>query len=267
MFLFSPLWCYGEMGKTISETNLVNHQNCFIFDVQVMVVMRTWNTSKGTTVQRVLFGRSNVYMLFNETYRLLVDTGAKTDGKKLLRRLVSTGKPDGVIMTHTHFDHMGNAGILKDRYAPVFIVHEAEKGYLESGNIPLPEGSCRWTRFISRLGAEKVPHWFQSRGVRADIFFRERYNLEAFGFNAYVLHTYGHSPGSASVIIDNEMALVGDALMGVPGMLFPPYADNIPAVVQSWKKLLDTGCHTFHPAHGFPVGRKKLELAYKRRTH
>jgi len=254
------------MGTTLSETNLVNHQNYYIFDAQVMVVMRTWNTSNGTTLQRVLFGRSNVYMLINETYRLLVDTGAKTDVNKLLRRLVSTGKPDGVIMTHTHFDHMGNAGTLKDRYAPVFIIQEAEKEYLERGDSPLPKGTCRWTRVISKLGTEKVPHWFRSRGVKADIFFRERYNLAAFGFNAYVLHTDGHSPGSSSVIIDNEMALVGDALMGVPGMLFPPYADNIPAVVQSWKKLLDTGCQTFHPAHGFPVDRKKLELAYRRRV-
>jgi len=227
--------------------------------------MKTWKTTHGAIIQRILFGRSNVYLLINESYRLLVDTGVKADARKLLRRLISIGKPDGVILTHTHFDHMGNAGMLKDRFAPVFIVQEAEKAYLESGDIPLPNGAYRWSRFFSKLGAEKVPHWFRARGVKADIIFRERYNLEAFGFKGYVLHTEGHSPGSASIVIDNEIALVGDALMGIPGTVFPPYADDVAATVRSWKKLLDTGCQTFHPAHGFPVSRKKLEQAYMKR--
>jgi hydroxyacylglutathione hydrolase len=229
--------------------------------------MITWLTSNGYKITRVLFGRSNVFMISSEKSKLLIDTGSKGDGKRLLTHLAKIGSPDAVIMTHTHFDHAGNAGMLKEHFSPKFIVQEKEKDFLESGDSPIPHGTRPWTRFIYSLGAEKKQHWFHVQGVKADIVFGERYDLSDLGFNAYLLHIPGHSAGSCCVVVDNEIALAGDTLIGViPGSAFPPWGDDADGIIRSWKKLLDTGCHTFLPAHGFAIGRKRLESEYGRRS-
>ena len=229
--------------------------------------MKTWITGNGYKIIRVLLGRSNVFMISNEQSKLLIDTGSKGDGKRLLTHLAKIGSPDAVILTHTHFDHAGNAGMLKEHFSPKFIVQEKEKDFLESGDSPIPQGTRPWTRLIYSLGAEKKQHWFHVPGVKADIIFEERYDLRNFGFNAYILHIPGHSAGSCCLIVDNEIAIAGDTLIGViPGSAFPPWGDDSAGIIRSWKKLLDTGCHTFFPAHGFPVSREKLEKEYKRRA-
>lgn len=228
--------------------------------------MKTWVTSGGCTVTRVIFGRSNVFLLSSGASRLLVDTGLAGDGKLLLIRLQQTGSPDTVIMTHTHFDHAGNAGKVKEKFSPAFIVHEREKKFLESGDSPIPKGTMGWTRFLYNLGAERVPQWFHVHGVKADIVFTERYDLTKFCGNTYIIHTPGHSTGSSSVVIDNEIALVGDTMGGVLGFVFPAWGNNVDAIIFSWQKLLETGCHTFHPSHGFPVSRKTLEKEYEKRV-
>lgn len=197
---------------------------------------------------------------------MLVDTGWAGDRKRLLARLRQAGKPDVVMMTHTHFDHAGNAGMLKDMFSPRFIVHESEKDFLQSGDSPVPGGTMRWTRLIYKLGAARVPRWFHVTGVTADLVFRERLDLADFGFTSYILHTPGHSAGSSSLVVDNEVALVGDTAVGTPGSAFPPWGDDREAILTSWEKLLATPCRIFHPAHGFPVTRQRLEREYLRRV-
>ncbi len=228
--------------------------------------MRTWTTTQGYVITRVLFGRSNVFLVSNGTSSLLVDTGWSREGKKLLKRLEHTGRPDAVIITHTHFDHAGSAGRVMERFAPKFIVQSLEKDFLESGDSPVPNGTMFLTRFLYNLGAERMPQWFHVQGVRAGDVFSENYDLSAFGFNAYVLHTPGHSAGSSSIIIGNETALVGDTLTGTPGSLMSPWGDDPEEMIRSWKKLLDTGCHTFHPSHGIAVSRSRLEKEYREKS-
>ena len=92
-------------------------------------------------------------------------------------------------------------------------------------------------------------------------------NLQDFGFNGYILHTPGHSPGSQSIIVDNEIALVGDAMFGVfPGSIFPPFADNEEELITSWGKLIQTGCRLFLPSHGTADKSDLLKIEYQKRT-
>jgi glyoxylase-like metal-dependent hydrolase (beta-lactamase superfamily II) len=86
-----------------------------------------------------------------------------------------------------------------------------------------------------------------------------------FGFNAFVMHTPGHSPGSISVIIDNEIAIVGDAMFGVfRNSVFPPFADDLKQMVLSWGKLLETECTSFLPGHGTEKNRGLLQRQFEK---
>ncbi|MGE5424588.1 MAG: hypothetical protein ACM3N9_04445 [Syntrophothermus sp.] len=85
--------------------------------------------------------------------------------------------------------------------------------------------------------------------------------------NLYLLHTPGHTAGSMSMIIDDEIALAGDTLFGVfKGSVFPPYAEDEELMIKSWKILLSTNCKLFMPSHGTSITRSLLEKSFKRRA-
>ena len=45
---------------------------------------------------------------------------------------------------------------------------------------------------------------------------------------------------------------------------FPPYADNISEMIESWGILLNTDCKIFLPGHGREIKRNHLENEYKK---
>jgi glyoxylase-like metal-dependent hydrolase (beta-lactamase superfamily II) len=80
-----------------------------------------------------------------------------------------------------------------------------------------------------------------------------------------LMHTPGHTKGCLSVIVDNELAIVGDAMFGVfPGSIFPPYGNDVRQMVESWEKLLETSCRLFIPAHG-SANKRDRSKCYSRR--
>jgi glyoxylase-like metal-dependent hydrolase (beta-lactamase superfamily II) len=101
--------------------------------------------------------------------------------------------------------------------------------------------------------------------VEGNLLVEEQYDLNPLGFNAYIMHTPGHTVGSISVIVDHEIAIVGDAMFGVfRNSVFPPFISDTQAMVRSWKKLLDTGCEIYLPSHGREIPRELLHKEYVR---
>jgi len=231
---------------------------------------RTWATSGGARVHEVLHGRCNCYLVVGNGTSLLVDTGRCRNVAALQAGLAQAGvapeQPLLVVLTHTHFDHAENAAQVRATYDATLFVHRSEAGYLAMGDSPLPAGSVLPTRLLSRA----VSGWMQRRvryaPTEADELVDERLDFRSRGVPAYLLHTPGHSKGSLSVIVDNEVGLVGDAMVGiVPGATFPPYADDPNRLMTSWQALLATGCSRFLPAHGSERGRSQLARSLARR--
>ena len=78
------------------------------------------------------------------------------------------------------------------------------------------------------------------------------------------MHTPGHTPGSICIIVDDEIAIVGDSMFSVhPGQAMVPYVMDRKTLLKSWKKLLATRCSLFLPAHGRPIDRKTVEEEYR----
>ena len=64
--------------------------------------------------------------------------------------------------------------------------------------------------------------------------------------------------GSLSVLLPDGSAFVGDLAFNVfpwGGPIFPPFADNVPRLLESWKLLLARGITTIYPGHGKPSDR------------
>ena len=231
--------------------------------------MQSWCTGDGQIVRRVLTGRSSAFLVSNGESHVLIDTGHARGFRQLSRNLarlcVPQEKLSALLLTHAHYDHAENAHRIKASYATTLIIQREEVGYLSRGENPMIYGTTRFVRSLTNLLGKRVLAHANYPPATADRTFDETLDLSPFGVNAYVLHTPGHSAGSASVIVSGEIALAGDALFGVfRNSAFPPFADLPLVLIESWKKLLDTGCTLFLPAHGGAVTRDVLQREYEK---
>jgi len=230
--------------------------------------MKTWRTNSGCEIIQVLSGRSNVFLLTNGEKNILVDTSVKLMRRALENRLneLDIARIDYLILTHTHMDHAGNARWAREKYQAPVIVHKDEASYLMSGKNVMISGTNFITRPLLNLTAKWAAPKIKFESCQYDLLVDERFDLKDLGFNAYILHTPGHTPGSMSVVVDGEVAMVGDCMFGVfPGSVFPPFAVDVPQMIKSWGKLLETGCRVFLPSHGTANGRALVERDFNKR--
>lgn len=229
--------------------------------------MNTWKTPGGYTIIRILSGRSNVFLLTNGEKNILIDTGLQFKWNKLEKRLkhLNVNLIDYLILTHTHYDHAGNSKSIKEKYKAQIIVHRNEAALLTSGENILPNGTNPITRLIIRLFAKRFLSIAKYEPCQYDYLVDSALDLGNFGFNAYIMHTPGHTIGSMSIIIDDYVAIVGDTMFGIfKWSVFPPYANNITQMIDSWGKLLKTSCLVFIPGHGSANSRSLVQKEYNK---
>lgn len=233
-------------------------------------MIKQWTTAASTEIYQVQKGRINSYLICHKNGKILVDSGLNRLTKKLVRNINSiiakNDKIDYLVATHTHFDHCQNFSFVSKKFNSKIIVHSSEAFNLLSGQTQIPYG----TFFLSKLFFS-IAKLFGNKVVKIpeaepDILVKEI--MAPFGNNSIpILHTPGHSPGSMCLIIDDEIAIAGDAVFGVfPNRAFPPFADDVPELIESWGTLLETNCKIFLPGHGKPVSRKTLEKEFQNRS-
>lgn len=230
--------------------------------------MKQWITKSGSRILMISGGRSNIFLVTNNQTNILIDTGPAFMGRSLLKKLkrLNISSIDFLVLTHTHFDHAANAYLLKDNYKLKVIVHEAEAEFLSSGDSPVPAGTNAFTSWLVRNFGKATERFVRYHPCPADISVTQEFDFSLTGLNAGIIHTPGHSSGSLSLIVDQEIALVGDTLFGTyPDSCFPPFADDVPELLKSWQTLLNSGCRLFLPSHGRGRTREMLERHLKSR--
>ncbi|HWQ97757.1 MAG TPA: MBL fold metallo-hydrolase [Clostridia bacterium] len=231
--------------------------------------MLSWRTSDGQIVRRVLTGRSNAYLISNGERHVLIDAGHAIGYATLQRNLARLQVPQeelaALVLTHAHYDHAENAHRIRTDDSTMVIIQRDEAAFLSRGENPMIYGTTRFTRRLTNLLGKRVLARANYAPTLADQTFDESLDLNPFGVTAYALHTPGHSVGSACIVVGGEIALVGDTLFGVfRNAAFPPFADLPLVLIESWKKLLDTGCSLFLPGHGGAVSRDVLAREYEK---
>ena len=232
--------------------------------------MRSWQTSGGHNIIQILSGRSNVFLLTNDRSNILVDTGPQFMWNTLQKRLESLhiDQIHLLVLTHSHFDHAANACRIKEKYKAQVIIHHSEANYLASGDNILPSGTNPITRLLVRIFAKQFRSIALYQPCNSDYKIEDIYDLADWGFNAYLIHTPGHTQGSICLIVDNEVALVGDTMFGISRWtVFPPFASDQNQMLKSWGKLLETNCKIFMPSHGSANARSIVEKDYFKRSN
>jgi hydroxyacylglutathione hydrolase len=230
-------------------------------------ILKNWKTKYGYKIFQVLSGRSNSYLISSDAHNILVDTGKESAYPRLKRNIdslkLSNQEIRYLILSHTHFDHCQSAKNLAEQYHCQIIVSERAIESIENGYTTLPNGTVLIPKLISRFGRIIGEKRYGYQPFRPDILVKGNHDLHQVGIDIKIIETEGHSLDSVSIIVDNEIAVVGDAMFGVfKNSTFPPFADNIEEMIESWGKLLQTDCHLFLPGHGKEVKRELLQKEY-----
>jgi hydroxyacylglutathione hydrolase len=231
--------------------------------------MKIRETKNSYSVSGILTGRSNVFLITGNGKNILIDTGPGRMWKKLRARLKKLDIKiiDYLILTHSHYDHAGNAAKVKREFGAKVIINKEESEFLERGENILPQGTNLFTRLLVKTVSPFHISLLNYEPCRPDILTDQYFDLNNFAINIFIIHTPGHSPGSQSVIVDNEIAIVGDTMFGIfPGSVFPPFAEDEKEMINSWRKLLQTDCSQFLPSHGTANSRELLERNILKRT-
>lgn len=187
---------------------------------------------------------------------VLVDAGARPgDADRILAVMADRGVEPGdlalIVITHAHADHCGALSVLHHRTGAQVAIQEAGAEVLRLGI----SAEIRPNSLLGRLFGLLARNGPGYEGVDPDTLFGEELDLYPFGVRGRMLHTPGHTPCSASILLPGGEALVGDLVMGMPRPRVPKlphFATHPSQARESIEELLDLGVHTFYTAHGGP---------------
>ena len=229
--------------------------------------MKSWKTKSGYEIFPVLSGRSNSYLIRADGYNILVDTGTEKNINKLKSGISSLKLTDNkisfLILTHAHFDHCQNAAKIKEEENCKVIISITGKESSEKGFSKLPKGVFLITKPMTLFGNLIRERRFGYKPFDADILVEDEFDFTDYDLKLKLIKTAGHSFDSISILVDDEVAIVGDTMFGIfKNSILPPFADNPIEMVASWKKLASTGCYIFLPGHGSEIKRELLQKEY-----
>lgn len=210
-----------------------------------------WTTKKDSKVTLTVSGRNNVYLIESSGTVMLVDAGMAYMYDNLIYKIGKTKvTPSIITLTHAHYDHAENTDRLRKHFTAKILIHKSEAAHLSAGVNPEDDP------FSGAHEADDENY----RPVKADIPAEDGYQIDGIR----IMHTPGHTPGSICVIVDNEIAIVGDTMFSVhPGQAMVPYVMDRKTLLKSWERLLRTECRLFLPAHGRPIMRKVVEAEFR----
>lgn len=229
--------------------------------------MKVYTTQKGTQVHCKKLGFANVYIIRNDNMAFMIDTGISAKSQLLEDNISKENlNIEYIILTHAHYDHCGNAAMMKKLSGAKIIAHENSVPILRQGYSDAPRGTNIFSKLLVSFYDKifnKLPKWHPTD---PDITFRKEYDIQEAEINLKVIHTPGHSNDSISIIVDNEVSFVGDTMFGIHNnTAMPPFANDIDLLFRSWEKLLETNISIFFPGHGKPIRKDILEKTYSKK--
>ncbi len=181
---------------------------------------------------------SNVYLIEDED-PIVVDAGTGMFADTTLTeisKLVPLKKVERIILTHSHYDHIGGAGIFQRATGGKIYLHEEEARPILAGDTSLTASDIFGKR-LGQLDIEPI---------------KTGQTIDTGAGHFEVLHTPGHSPGSICLHDKGSAsAIVGDTVFcdGAVGRWDLPGGD-LAQLIASLKRVQKLGIRNMYPGHG-----------------
>lgn len=200
----------------------------------------------------------NSYLVVNDDEIILIDTGLPWNLSEITDYIEKNLKINPqdiktIVITHNHFDHVGNLSKLKEITGAKVAIHPADADYIRGKTKHM--GGAFMNAIIRLL--QKI---YRTTPVEPEILLK---NGDIIG-EYQIIHTPGHSPGSICLYNpENKVIFVGDNLQYKNGKLQSPGEKLIPEpekYKESLKKLLNYDIEVILTGHTAPVTSSGGEL-------
>ena len=186
------------------------------------------------------------YYKKSETEIILLDTGLKREHETALLSFLEEENltVSGILCTHAHIDHVGNAAWLKEKYGCPIAMPKVEAEIVSSLlNLKIFYGTYPMNRIRDHFG-----HMV----IKADRFIEETETEILFqGVPFSIIHTPGHSAGHIAITTPDDVTYIGDALISEEVMRSSklPYAHILSKDLMSKMKLYHVRSSWYILAH------------------
>lgn len=163
-------------------------------------------------IHPILLRMSVAYLIECEQSLVLVDTGTRGEEKAIINKMVKIGRDDLklIFITHAHLDHYGCAAALRRITGAKIGIHGEDSEAMALGETRL--GKPRGFGHIMGAMLPLAGPILRPEAAKSDIVFQDGEVLGAYGIEASVLHTPGHTMGSSTLMLETGVAIVGDLL-------------------------------------------------------
>ncbi len=216
---------------------------------------------------RVMKLHGTAWVIADDEKGIIIDAGLSGHEKVLLKKVGDLGiRIPLIFLTHTHYDHTGCAEALRKATGAKIIVSAKEAECLRRGYTPVPDGTGRLSRLISRaahkMDTKRREHYAP---VTQDIIeISERQSLESYGFDVSVWPLGAHTDGSIGLLAGNCF-FSGDTVFGIGHIVYPLFANFPEQISGVWRTIISSGAKYVCPGHGRMLGIAELERQYQKR--
>jgi len=212
-------------------------------------------------IHPVFAGLSTTYLVESEAGIILVDAGCPHYERSILRRVraLENGPLRLIFVTHAHLDHYGSAASLRCLTGAPIAIHRADAGAMAEGKTPI--GSVHGSGWLMWTLLRLCEPYVRPEPTPPDLLLDDGDDLRAFGLDAAVVHTPGHTPGSSSLIVEGRVAFVGDLLStSVRPRVQRSFADDWSLIPHSLARLQALRPEWVYTGHGRrPLSRAALQ--------
>lgn len=198
-------------------------------------------------VERIDGTMANAYTFSAEGKLILVDAGTRGSGKKIISHFKLKGsKPDIVLITHYHPDHIGGLKEISDAFSPKIYMPDREVD-VATGKARIKPTSSFMSKFVAKIMRIDPVNAVEPAS-----------SLSLDGVD--VIETPGHTPGSTSYFFkEDNVIFVGDAVVNSHGSLTinKGFTLDMPRAEQSKQLILDHEGSIILSGHGEPFKKKE----------
>ncbi len=198
-----------------------------------------------------------IYYLNGGELSILIDSGVTFTGLIVANQIKEFGLkiPERVLLTHSHYDHLGGIPALKRRFPEIKVAAHPRVGEIlkrENAVKLIVELNEKDEKFF---GASQTfdPAEYRFEPFEIDFYLKEGDLISLGTISVKVLETPGHTKDSLSFYVPEIKALFFGEAGGVPdisGRIHPEFTSSYENYLNSLKKMLSLEVEIIGLAHG-----------------